>query len=88
MRLQLRQIRIGSHVAEQRHVIGIDRAVRFAGKERGEVETKPVDMHLLRPMARAVHDHLAHVAVHGIECVAGAGEIFVRCCGLIKPDTI
>ena len=76
---QMRQIQIGSHIAQQRRVRCIDRSVRVSGKDGSEVEAKSVDTHLVRPMANAVHDHLADVPIRAIERVAGPGEIFVGC---------
>ena len=85
---QLRQIRVGGHVAQQRRVRCIDRSVRVSGKDGSEVETKSVDMHLVCPMANAVHDHLADVAVRAIERVAGAGEVFVGCARPIRHQVV
>ncbi len=45
------------------------------GKRRGEVKAEAVDVHILHPVAEAVHDHPPDDRMVGIECVAGAGVI-------------
>src|SRR5215207_9738971 len=47
--------------------------VRLASEDGREVEAKAVDVHLLRPVAQAVHDELKHAGVAEVDGVPGAG---------------
>ena len=47
------------------------------GEDRGEVEPEPVDVHLLDPVAQAVHDQLEHPRVADVERVARPREVQV-----------
>jgi len=52
--------------------------VELARERRGEVEAEPVDMALEHPVAERVHDQPQHRWMHGVERVAGAGEVHVE----------
>ncbi len=51
--------------------------VQLAGQGRRKVESKAIDVHLLHPVAQAVHDQLQHLGVAHVQGVAGAGEVHV-----------
>src|SRR5262245_51811723 len=50
-------------------------AMRLAAERCCQIEAETVDMHLLDPVAQAVHDQLQDAGVAEIERVAGAGFI-------------
>ena len=52
-------------------------ARRVAGQDRRQVEAEAVDVHLLDPVAQAVHDHPADDRMIGVERVAAAGVVGV-----------
>ena len=52
-------------------------AVGLAREDRAEVEAEAVDMHLARPIAQAVGDHLDHARMAEVERVSGAGVVDV-----------
>ena len=43
-----------------------------------QVEAEPVDVHLLHPVAQAVHDQLQHARAAHVQRVAAAGEVLVE----------
>ena len=43
-----------------------------------EIEAEPVDVHLLHPVAEAVHDELQHARAAHVQRVAAAGEVLVE----------
>src|SRR5271165_7454629 len=43
----------------------------IARKDRSEVEAEPVDMHLVDPVAQAVHNHSPDDWMIGVESIAG-----------------
>ena len=51
--------------------------VGVARQDRRQVEPEAVDVHLLDPVAQAVHDHPADDRVVGVERVAAAGVVGV-----------
>ena len=61
----------------QRTGAGQRDARRVAREDRREVEPEPVHVHLLHPVAEAVHDHPAHDRVIGVQRVARAGVVGV-----------
>jgi hypothetical protein len=50
---------------------------RVAADGRGEIETKPVDVHLLDPIAEALEGEGAHLRCGEVEGVAAAREVLV-----------
>src|SRR3989344_4151416 len=46
-------------------------------ENRGEIESKPVDVHLLDPVAKAVEDELRYSRVVGVKSVAAPGKIAI-----------
>ncbi len=61
-------------VEERRQLVDV---VQLAGQGGGQVEAEAVDVHLVHPVAQAVHDQLQHVRVAHVEAVAGAGVVDV-----------
>ena len=53
-------------------------ALVVAREGGGEIEAEPVDVHVVHPVAQAVHDELERARMEEIERVAGAGEIQVE----------
>ena len=51
--------------------------VQLAGQRGRQVEAEAVDVHLLDPVAQAVHDELQDVRLEHVERVAGAGVVEV-----------
>ena len=51
--------------------------VQVTGQRRGQVEAKPVHVHLGDPVPQRVHDQLQYVRVPHVEGVAGAGVVHV-----------
>ena len=54
----------------------------------GQVEPETIDVHLLDPVARAVHDHLADAGVGAPQRVAGSGVVRVRVSGLAGHQVV
>ena len=52
-------------------------AVGLARKDGAEVETEPVDVHLLHPIAQGVGDHLEDALVRQVESIPSAGVVDV-----------
>ena len=52
--------------------------MQLARQRRGQIEPEPVHVHVLHPIAQAVHHQLKHLRVPHVESVAGAGEIHVK----------
>ena len=51
--------------------------VQLARQRARQVEPEPVDVHLLHPVAQAVHDELQHLRALHVQRVAAAGEVEV-----------
>ena len=63
------QHRVGVDVPQDGRVFhGL--AVLAARQDRGEIEAKPIHMHLLHPVAQAIHDHSAHDGVVAVKRIA------------------
>ena len=62
-------------------------AVRVAREGGGEIEAEPVDVHVVHPIAQAVHDELERARMEQIEGVAGAGEIQVEP-RIFRPEAV
>ena len=52
-------------------------AVELASQRTGEIEPKPIDMHLGHPISQAVHQHLQDSRMSHIKRIAATGEIGV-----------
>ena len=61
-------------VEERRQPVDV---VQFARQRRGQVEAEAIHMHLLHPVAQAVHDQLQHLRMAHVQAVAGARVIHV-----------
>ena len=53
-------------------------ALVIAAECRGEIETKTIHVHVIHPVAQAVHHELERARVKKIERVARAGEIQIH----------
>ncbi len=62
-------------VEERSEAIHIE---QFAGQGRGQVETKPVDVHLLYPVSEAVHQQLQNPRMLEVQRVSGSREVHVE----------
>ena len=51
--------------------------VQFASKRRSQIEPKPIDVHLLNPIAQAVHDQLQHSWRLHIKGITASRVIFI-----------
>ncbi len=51
---------------------------RLAGKRRSEIEAEAIDVHLLDPIAKRVHDHPQRVGVADVQRIAGPGNVDVQ----------
>src|SRR5215510_4194418 len=56
----------------------VERSILIAAEDGSEIETETIDVHLLFPIAQAVHHHFAHVSPAEIESVARPRIICVR----------
>src|SRR5271165_4619140 len=72
--------RISGDFAEDGSMAPVERTIGIAAKHGSEIEAEPVDMHFLFPIAQAVHDHLAHVALAEIQGIARTGVIGIGVC--------
>src|SRR4029453_18568133 len=61
--------------------------IRVAREGGGEIEAETIDMHVVNPIAQAVHDELEGARMEEIEGVAGAGEIHVET-RILWPETV
>jgi hypothetical protein len=68
--------RVLRHRRQERAAV-VEAACAVAGDRRRQVEAEAVDVHLLHPVAQAVHHQPQHRRVAGVERVAGAGEVEV-----------
>ena len=74
--LDLRDDRIlVDDVEEGRQAVHV---VELAGQRRGEVEAEAVHVHVLHPVAKAVHEELERARVRQVQRVAAAGVVAVR----------
>ena len=62
--------------------------MQLAGEGGGEVEAEPVDVHLLDPVAQAVHEQLQHVGVPHVEGIAGPRVVHVEARVLLRRSII
>ena len=62
--------------------------VKLPRKGGGEVESEAVHMHVLNPIAQAVHNQAQHVRVHHVQRVARAGEIHVIAALVVNKPVI
>ena len=53
----------------------IDQTVRFSRQRSGQIEAETVHVHLLHPVTQAVHHHLQHARMRGIQRITATGEI-------------
>ena len=51
--------------------------VHSLAERAGQIEAEPVDVHLLHPISKAVHNQLQYVRVAHVQGVAAAGVIHV-----------
>src|SRR5262249_47191041 len=84
---QAAQLRIGGDFAKNGGVSPVERAIRVTAEYRGQVEAESIDMHLLFPVAQAVHHHLAHMPLSEVQRVPGAGVVGVRA-GWVAGDHV
>ena len=58
-------------------ILPVQRTVIVPRQSRGQVEPEPIDVHLLDPITRAVHDQLSDAGVGAPQRVAGSGVVRV-----------
>ena len=63
----VRQVGVREDVAEDRRVLQVERSVIVAREDRGQIKPKAIDVHVPDPVAQAVHNHLADVAVAAVQ---------------------
>src|SRR5579875_629558 len=76
------QLRIGSDISKDRRILKIDGTVRPSRKDRCQVESETVHMHLPYPVTEAVNNQLPHRPVRTIQRVAGTRKISIRVLGI------
>src|SRR2546423_9573859 len=52
--------------------------MRVTGERAGEIEAKPIDVHLLYPVTQTIHHQLERRRMKQIDCVARPGEIEIK----------
>jgi hypothetical protein len=72
------QRRIGPDRGDERRIAEVDRPVGSPGEDRGQVEPKPVHMHLVHPVPQAVENERSNETVVRPDDVAGPGIIAVE----------
>src|SRR5262245_6190993 len=60
------------NVEERRQTIDFP---ALAGQRAGQVEAEPIDVHLHKPVAEAIHDELKNVWIGNVKTVTAASEI-------------
>ena len=61
---------------------------QLARQRRGQVEAEAVDVHLLDPVAQAVHDELERARMGHVQRVAAAGVVHVVAAGLGRQPVV
>ncbi|MNU87423.1 hypothetical protein D3C71_772050 [compost metagenome] len=73
--LQLRQDRILRHRIEK--AATLVESFRLSAQNGAEIEAETVDMHVFSPVTQAVHHHLQHARMRGVDGISGAGVVDV-----------
>src|SRR5277367_4581085 len=61
------QLRVAGNCTEQRGVSPVERSIPIATEYRCQIEPESIDMHLLLPIAQAVHHHFADMSATEIQ---------------------
>src|SRR6185437_13364800 len=51
-------------------IFKINRAILLSRENRSQIKAKSINMHLVYPKLQAIHDHLAHITIRAIQCIA------------------
>src|ERR1700745_383639 len=75
---QLAQLWISGNFSEDRSMSPVERSVRIAAEDRGEIEAEAISLHLTFPITQAVHHYLADMPPAEIQSIACPGIVCVR----------